>query len=143
MADVVSRMVWFTLVACAVAYAVYLVAGSVVHASSAGTGAPIIIRDELVARSHHLTGMLMVPSSCHQLSVRVETIAETDYRLVFQTWQEPSTDCSASEVPRIFHAELFAPLTGVRFIATLDGASLPIVVEPYIPAPTAASTTPA
>jgi hypothetical protein len=76
--------------------------------------------------------MVMVPSSCYQLSVHTDALSSVAYNLTFKTWQDPAVDCSADEVPRQFHEILFAPAAGVDFFATLDGADLPIAVIPVV-----------
>ena len=134
MRAIFSRMLWFLVVASFVAYAVYLVAGNIVNAQASGEGIPVIVRDELGRGVHHLSGMVMVPSPCDQLSVRVEPSSDTTFVLLFRTWREPSVDCAADETPRYFRAILFAPSTGVGFTATLDGIGFPIVVLPALPA---------
>ncbi|OGG50793.1 hypothetical protein A2763_02610 [Candidatus Kaiserbacteria bacterium RIFCSPHIGHO2_01_FULL_54_36] len=133
MREIVQRMVWFTIVASAIAYATYLVAGSIVSAQASRTHAPIIIRDELGGGVHRLSGMVMVPTPCHELILRTEEVSKSDYALLFKTWREPSTVCEAEEVPRHFRAMLFAPASGVDFTATLDGKGFPIVVMPVTP----------
>ena len=134
MGAIFSRMLWFFVVASLVAYASYLVAGSIVSAQASGEGIPVIVRDELGRGVHHLSGMVMVPSPCDQLSVRVEPSSDATFVLLFRTWHEPSVDCAADETPRYFRAILFAPSTGVGFTATLDGIGFPIVVLPALPA---------
>lgn len=133
MSAIISRMLWFLVVAIVLSYATYLVAGSVVHAQASRENQAVIIRDELGAGVHHLSGMLMVPTSCDQLSVRTEAISSSTFTLIFRTWREPSVDCIFDETPRYFRAILFAPAVGVQFTATLDGAGLPIVVLPALP----------
>lgn len=135
MGDIIRHMVWFFIIASVVAYATFLVAGSVVNAQAASIASPVAIRDELGPGSHHLSGMVMVPASCYQLSVRTDVLSATSYNFTFKTWRDPAVDCSADEVPRQFHAILFAPAAGVDFFATLDGANLPIEVIPVLPAP--------
>lgn len=133
MGAILSRMLWFFVVASLIAYATYLVAGSIVSAEASGENTPVIVRDELGKGVHHLSGMVMVPTACDQLSVRVEPASPLQYVLVFRTWREPSVDCTEDEVPRYFRAIHFAPSTGIGFIATLDGIGLPIVVLPVLP----------
>lgn len=133
MSELVSRMLWFTVVSVAVAYASYLVAGSIVNAQSSDAYRPVIIRDELGAGVHHLSGMVMVPSPCHELSVRTESPTPYVHTLVFSTWREPSVECKNNEMPRYFQAVLFAPAAGVTFTATLDDAGLPIEVIAVLP----------
>ena len=134
MGAIFSRILWFFVVASLIAYASYLVAGSIVSAQAAGEDTPVVIRDELGQGVHHLSGMVMVPSPCDQLSVRVEPSSDTTFVLLFRTWREPSVDCATDETPRYFRAILFAPSTGVGFTATLDGIGFPVVVLPALPA---------
>lgn len=133
MGAIFSRMLWFFVVASLIAYALHLVAGNIVSAQASGENVPVIVRDELGKGVHHLSGMLMVPTPCDQLSVRVEPASALQYVLVFRTWREPSVDCTEEEVPRYFRAILFAPSTGIGFNATLDGIGFPIVVLPVLP----------
>ncbi|OGG56977.1 hypothetical protein A3D71_01200 [Candidatus Kaiserbacteria bacterium RIFCSPHIGHO2_02_FULL_55_20] len=132
MGAIISRMLWFFVVASAVAYAVYLVAGTMVHAQESRENQAVIIRDELGPGVHHLSGMIVVPSSCDQLSVRTEEITDYTYELIFRTWREPSVDCTNEEVPRYFRTILIAPATGVTFTASFDATGFPVIVVPII-----------
>ena len=123
-------MVWFFVVATAISYATYITAGSIVSAQASGVYEPIMVRDVLGPGSHHLSGMVMVPTPCHELTLRTEALSATTYELLFRTWHEPSVKCDAEKMPRPFRAVLFAPATGVEFVATLDGKSLPVQVLP-------------
>ena len=127
------RVLWFALVATAISYASYLVVGSIVEARAAGSSGPVMIRDVLGQNAHHLSGMVMVPSPCDELTTRTESISSTTYMLVFATWREPSVNCTADETPRSFHAIVFGPAADIGFAATLDGAGIPIVVMPTLP----------
>ena len=133
MGAIFSRMVRFTVVAGLLSYAAFLVVGSVAQAQASGEDLPVLIRDELGVGEHHLSGMIMVPSPCDQLSVRTQEISRSSYLLVFRTWHEPSVNCPAEETPRYFRTLLFAPSTGVEFAATLDNHTLPIIVLPTLP----------
>ncbi len=124
---------WFFVATSLVSYGSYLVAGSIVHARAAGTYDPVVIRDVLGPGIHRLSGMIMVPTPCDQLSVRTHAVSSSTYMLVFKTWREPSVNCDTIEMPRPFHETVFAPATGVEFVATLDGASIPILVLPVTP----------
>lgn len=123
------RLVWFTIVASAIAYVIFLVAGSLTNTDIFSSN-PIVIRDVLGSGTHQLSGMLMVPSTCDDLSAQTQELSSTTYELVFQTWQESSVVCKNEETPREFHVVAFAPATGVQFLATLDGTGFPIVVVP-------------
>ncbi|OGG53216.1 hypothetical protein A2851_02805 [Candidatus Kaiserbacteria bacterium RIFCSPHIGHO2_01_FULL_53_29] len=135
MGEIIQRIVWFAIVASACAYATFLVAGSIVNAQASGAYEPILIRDELAPGAHHLSGMIMVPTPCDELTVRTETLSISTYVLVFNTWHEPTVTCAQDETPRYFRAVLFAPAAGVQFSATLDGVGLPIVVLPVVKGP--------
>ncbi len=133
MTETLSRLLWFTIVASAIAYVTYLIAGNIVNAQAADLYRPVIIRDELGQGVHHLSGMVMVPSPCDELSVRTEEITQSSYMLVFRTWREPSMECADEEMPRYFRAQLFAPSVGITLTASLDGKSFPIEVLPVLP----------
>lgn len=133
MGAIFSRMVWLFVVTSLLSYATYLVAGNVAQAQASGENLPVLIRDELGAGVHHLSGMIMVASPCDQLSVRTQEVSSNSYILVFRTWHEPATGCVQEETPRYFRALLFAPSTGIEFAATLDEHSFPIVVLPTLP----------
>ncbi|PIR83585.1 hypothetical protein COU18_02790 [Candidatus Kaiserbacteria bacterium CG10_big_fil_rev_8_21_14_0_10_51_14] len=128
----VWRLVWFACAAIALSYGSYLVAGSVIQARATGSYEPTIVRDVINRDAHHLSGMIMVPSPCDQLTVRTQTLSSTTYMLNFRTWREPSMDCADEITPRAFRTILFATPTNVKLGATLNGAGLSIVVLPLI-----------
>lgn len=133
--EILARMGWFLVIAIAVAYGTYLVCGSVVHAKAAGEYEPVMIKDELGANSHSLSGMVVVPSSCHDLSLRIEKTSVSAYRLIFTTWHDPVATCTSDPIPRAFRTLLFAPAAGVSFTATLDDRALPITVIQHVATP--------
>jgi hypothetical protein len=134
MGELLRRCVWFFIVASAIAYSVFLVAGSFISAQAIDASHIVQVRDALAPNVHNLSGMVMVPTTCTQLSVRTEQVSPFVYQLVFSTWKEPSVqDCENDEVPRAFRAVLFAPATGVDITATLDGAPLTLALFPVLP----------
>lgn len=126
--DLARRLVWFFVVASSLSYAVFLVAGSTIHKEAISETRRVLVRDYLKVGEHHLSGMVMVPSSCRQLSVKTEELSRELYHLKFTTWEEPYVDCTYEDTPRAFRAIVFAPSVGVDFLATLDGAPLEIAV---------------
>lgn len=134
MFETIRHLAWFTILACAIAFVVLVFVGKLVFAQAAGEHDPILVRDELGPSSHHLSGMVAVPSSCDELQERVEALSSTTYTIVLTTWREPSVPCQGSKIPRAFRDALFAPATGVAFTAVLDGAPIPILVLPVRPA---------
>lgn len=132
MSEIVLRLVWFFVASCAVAYMVFLIAGHMIRTEAAEIGNTVLVRDALQPGVHHLSGMIFVPSTCSELTVKSEKIGDTLYELRFSTWETPVVKCAKEEVPRAFSAIVFAPSTGIHFVASLDGVTLPIVVLPYI-----------
>lgn len=130
MSELLRHLVWFFIVASAVAYSIFLVAGSFITANAVDATRIVQARDELGPGEHHLSGIVMVPTSCTELSVRTEKISDTSYNLAFTTWQEPSVQCTVDDTPRPFRAILFAPAAGIKILGTLDDAPLTIVVIP-------------
>lgn len=125
MLELARRLVWFFVVASALSYAVFLVAGATIHKEALATTRTVLVRDFLKVGEHHLSGMVMVPSTCRQLSVKVQEIDETLYHLKFTTWEEPYVkECVHEDTPRAFRAIVFAPSVGIHFIATLDESPL-------------------
>lgn len=131
MSEMVRRLVWFTIIASIIAYTAYLAAGSFVEAKAAES--PVVVRDNVGPNEHQLSGMVMVPSSCYELMVRTAQLSRTDFQLIFTTWLDPSITCKhPTEVPREFHAMLFAPAAGVHISALLDDKDIPIAVIPTV-----------
>ena len=133
MADILRRLLWFFIVSCALAYAFFLLVGSTIHADAIDQSRTVVARDSLAQNEHNLAGMVMVHSTCSELTVHTSQISENTFQLQFTTWQEPSVaSCSDEDTPRSFRAHIFAPAVGVYFTATLDGDPLLISVIPSI-----------
>lgn len=132
MSELFRHLVWFFVVASAVAYSIFLVAGSFITASAVDATHIVQARDELAPGEHHLSGIVMVPTTCTELSVRTEKISDTVYNLAFSTWQEPSVECKIDDTPRSFRAILFAPAAGIQIVGTLDGSPLTVVAIPVV-----------
>jgi len=128
MIEFFRRLVWFFIVAAILAYAVFLVGGTIVQERAIADTRVVVVRDFLKVGEHHLSGMVMVPSSCTQLITKAVQISESAFQLKFSTWEEPYTKCKKEDTPRAFRTIVFAPSVGVEFSATLDGAPLTISV---------------
>jgi hypothetical protein len=128
MLDIVRRMVWFFVVASAVAYIVFIVLGATIHARALDQSRLVIIRDSLDVGAHYLSGIVMVHRTCSQLSVAYEKVSDGLYALRFTTWDEPSVQCHLEDTPRAFRAVVFAPSTGISFIGSLDNEPLQLSV---------------
>jgi hypothetical protein len=128
MLDLARRLVWFFVVAAALSYAFFLVAGTTIQKQALSDTRRVVVRDYLKPGEHHLSGMVMVPSSCSQLSVKTVEVSPVLYQLTFTTWQEPYVDCVYEDTPRAFRAIVFAPAVGIELIATLDDTPLELAV---------------
>ena len=133
MADFFRRMLWFFIVSCAIAYAFFLIVGSTISANAIDQSRIVVARDSLSQGAHNLSGIVMVRSTCAELSVHSEQLSSDTYQLQFTTWNEPSvSSCSDEDTPRPFRALIFAPSVGVNFTATLDDQPLMLSVIPSI-----------
>jgi hypothetical protein len=129
--DIVRRLVWFGVVASFASFAIFFVLGNFAVATAEDTG-PVAIRDVLSPGVHHLSGMLLLPNSCDELTVETEQLSATAYALEFHTWENPSVPCPTTPTPREFQTIVFAPSVGVSFSASLDGTAFPITVLPAV-----------
>ena len=133
MGERVRQLVWFCVVASVVAYSTYLFVGSATNTADPNSSQTVTVHDAIEPGVHRLYGLVMVPSPCDQVSVRAETGDAQMYVLVFQTWHvEAAATCPPEATPREFNAVVEAPAAGVRFVATLNGKSIPISLEPSI-----------
>ena len=132
MLDIVRRMVWFFIVACAVAYIIFIVLGATIQARALDQSRIVTVRDSLEVGAHYLSGIVMVRQTCSQLSVSYERVSDSLYSLIFTTWDEPSVPCIVEDTPRSFRAVVFAPSTGISFVGALDGEPLQLSVVPMV-----------
>mgnify|MGYP001596961820 CR=1 FL=1 len=133
MGEVLRRMFTFAVAASVVAYLVYMIAGASIYAQVEAKEKTVWVRDQISPSAHHLSGLVTVKSSCTELSEKIEQLSLLLYKLKFTTWEHPNTECTDYPVQKQFYEIVFAPAVGVHFIATIDGASLPLIVVPYIP----------
>lgn len=129
--DVVRQAVWYTLVSIFAVYGFFLIVGTYSRTKMVTRQEPMHVRDSysVETRAHTLSGYVMVPTACDQLTVSTQEVAPATYMLKFSTWRETSVDCKKDEpVSRSFRAVVAAPAVGSHFVATLNGTSLPIVV---------------
>ena len=132
MSHVLWRILWIAVSIACVTYASYLFFGNVVQDQTHRSHNEVIAQDVVSPGEHHISGMIMVPSDCHGLSLRVLQTTPSSYQLTFQTWLEPYRDCPQVPSPRAFHAITFAPSVGADFSATLDGTPFPLqLLEQY------------
>lgn len=132
MDEALRRAGWVCIAVVIGGYFTYLAADATFNSDASKIDIPIIVRDKLKRDEHHLSGTLIVPSSCDQLKVTSKQISKTEYQLVFETWPEPSISCEDTPSPRVFSTVVFAPSVGVHFSALLDKKPLEIAVYPTV-----------
>jgi hypothetical protein len=130
MSEILIRLVWLCAVSTAMAYGFFLLFGSLfaVHKQT-----PIVIQDALMPGKHTVSGIVMVPSPCTELTVQTAKLSPTTYTLELQTWEDPSVACQKIETPRSFNTVAFAPTFGIQFVVYLDGKTVPFQIIPVMP----------
>lgn len=127
------RLFYFALLASALAYVVYLIGGATIYAQEELRQRTVWVRDHVSPNMHRLAGMVTLPSSCMELTVKTVQLSPSAFTLIFETWEHPYVECEHVPTRVAFHEIVFAPALGITFIATLDGKPLPIIVAPVLP----------
>lgn len=125
--DIAHHLFWTAVMLIVTGYAFVLI----VHTQAAASVLqlrPILVRDAVYPGVHQLSGSIEVPLSCDELISHVEKVSDTSFRIIFETWQNPSLICYRAQTSRDFQIVAFAPSTGISFAATLDGKPLRIAV---------------
>lgn len=127
MNEVMWRLLWISAIATCTAYATFLFLGSALVVSD-DTQRKILAFDTAEPGQHLLKGVILVPSPCHDFTVKVSEPIRFTYHLAFETWEEPNRDCAPEPMPRRFETVAFGPALGVSFSASIDGRPLKIYV---------------
>ncbi len=122
------RLTLFSITAIAVAYAAHMFFGSIIFAAAEEDASAIVLRDSYKNEQHDLSGIVMVPSSCHDLTVRAKDIDARNTAIILETWEEPFvSECEQTPTPRSIHVTAFGP-EGLDFYGILDGDWVPLTV---------------
>lgn len=114
-----ARVLWFAVVACALSFAAQSFFGNVLASETDAALRSVTIKDVYTDESHELSGMVMVPSACHDLTVRTKDMDGDTVALIFESWEQPYRNCAQELTPRAFRIVVFAP-EQVKFRAILD-----------------------
>ncbi len=128
MNDVLRKVLWFLGLSGITAYGAFLLLDGVVNADTREKASTIVVRDLLDRNTHNLSGVVLVPSPCHQLITYTTRIDASNYLLTFETWEDPSRVCERDFVPRAFHLTLLAPETGIALQGVFNERSVPLEV---------------
>jgi hypothetical protein len=129
MDGILVRIAWFAIIAAASAYITYLIFGGIFEVKEKQI---ISLRDEIRGGQHTLTGIVMVPTPCNQLSSDVVELTKTVFALNLRTWHDPAVQCPEKITPRNFKVVAFAPAFGVQFVVFLDGELMQFDLIPVI-----------
>jgi|GEM_PF-2730045 len=130
MKDAARRLTAFAVVASVFSYGVLLVGGNIVEANSTNIiVAPTVIRDTPEKGAHILSGTLVLPSPCDELSAHTVEVSTSSFVITLSTWQDPAVTCTQDKVSKWFQTVAFAPQKGISFAAKLDGQDMPMIIE--------------
>lgn len=121
-----ARLFLFTISAVLVAFAAHVFFGSTLAVSANEDIETVVMRSTYEDGAHHISGMVMVPSDCHDLNVRTKDLDADTLLLIFETWEQPYRTCTGeSHEPRAFRVVAFAP-EDVGFRAIFDNEWRPV-----------------
>src|SRR5262249_217502 len=125
MDDALKRAGWIVVLVIAGSYLTFLSADYIFNRTTA-SATPIVPLDIQGDNEHHMTGVVLVPSTCDEISVATEDLGNDSFSLNFSTWEEPSVNCFKAPAERVFDTVLFAATSSVHFVATVDKQEVPI-----------------
>ena len=127
--EVVRRLLLITAVISLIAYGAYLFFASSVQAETEKPLITVEVYDfiDSTAKTHRLSGIIMVPTACHEIHVKTEEKGPGIYHLYFTTFGDVH-GCAPEPEPRAFRTVVPAPLVGVRFTASLDWHPLDFII---------------
>lgn len=128
MSEVLRNALIFLCLSGVAAYGAFLLLDGVVDAQAQEESHTIVVRDFLDKNTHNLSGMVVVPSPCHELITYTKQIDPANYLLAFETWEDPNRTCAQNEISRAFHLTLFAASTGIAFQGMFNERSIPLQV---------------
>lgn len=125
--DMLQRLIWPIVICSVFALSVHLYFGNMFEVSADELARQVAVRDIYYPGEgkHEYMGMVMVPSRCHDLSVRSHDFDPDTTILVFETWEQPYRECPKDLVPQAFEITVFAP-ENIEIKALLDGSFVPI-----------------
>lgn len=114
------RLGWFFIAASLVAFAAQTFFGNALAAATEEDVHTVRAQHTYVREGvHEISGMLLVPSACHDLTVRAKDFDPQTTVLVFETWEQPYRTCAQDPVAKSFTVQVLAPQT-ITFKAIVD-----------------------
>lgn len=121
------RLLMFSIFATLTAVAAELYFGSIIFASAENELQEIVLRDVYREEMHELSGMVIVPTDCYDISIRTRDVTARVTAIIFETWEQPSVVCEKVPTPRAVRASVFGDKE-LQFRALLDGEWVPLRV---------------
>lgn len=123
-----ARLTLFTVTAVAIAYTAHIFFGGIIFAAAEQNANAIVLKDVYGNEQHELSGIVMVPSTCHDLTVRAKDIDARSTAIILETWEQPfASECEKAPTPRSIHVTAFGP-EGLDLHGILDGEWAPLTI---------------
>lgn len=116
----------FTIV---LSYGAYIFFGSIVRAEIEEPLTRVEVYDfiDTSTKTHRLSGIIMVPTRCHNLSVKTKELEPGTFHVYFSSFGD-FHGCADDPQPLSFREYVKAPLVGTEFTASLDWRPMEFVI---------------
>lgn len=110
-------------------YASQLYFGSIVAAETERNRSRVEVFDllDVKKKTHRLSGIIMLPTACHRVTITSKQLAPGKYHVYFSTFGD-THGCAAEPHPYSFRTIIDAPLVGVEFTGSLDWHDMDFVI---------------
>lgn len=127
--DLLWSFITLTVFTIVLSYAAYLFFGSIVNAEIEEPMTRVEVYDfiDTSTKTHRLSGIIMVPTRCHELSVKTKELKPGTYHVYFSTFGDVH-GCADDPQPLSFREYVTAPIVGSEFTASLDWRPLEFVI---------------
>lgn len=127
--DLLWSFMTLTIFAIVLSYASYIFFGSVVRAEIEEPLDRVEVYDfiDVPQKTHRLSGIIMMPSKCHELRVKTKELEPGKYHVYFSSFGD-FHGCATEATPIAFREYVRAPVVGTEFTASLDWRPLDFVI---------------
>lgn len=127
--DLLWSFITLTVFTVVLSYAAYLFFGSIVNAQIEEPLTRVEVYDfiDTSTKTHRLSGIIMVPTKCHSVSVKTKELEPGKYHVYFSSFGDVH-GCADDPQPLSFREYVKAPIVGSVFTASLDWRPLEFVI---------------
>jgi hypothetical protein len=127
--DFLWSLITLTGFAIALSWGAYVFFGSVVSAEIEKPLTRVEVYDfvDTTTKTHRLSGIIMVPSKCHEIRMKTKELEPGKYHVFFSSFGD-FHGCAQDPQPISFREFVKAPLVGAEFTASLDWKPLDFVI---------------